>query len=209
MAGARKARDRQSRGASRMGVDYASIVHHYRQEFLPEDQAWFEYYKQLTLSRAIEKAALARGPSDEKFSHQWRIPNAVLNEAKNALLSQQEAIATCGSFDELHKLVEETAGAIPGFGELAAYDTSIRIGAHLDLWPDKIYLHAGTKIGYQALGGNPNAKLAPREEMPPELQVLEPHQIEDVLCIYKAELQGKIASDDARFYQPRKKRKVC
>ncbi len=201
--------DLKDGGASTTDVDYASIVNHYRQEYKPEDQAWFDYYRNLPLSRAIEKAALARGPTGEKFSHQWRIPNSVLNDAKDALLSQEKAIASCSSFDELHVLIRETAGAIPGFGELATYDSAIRLGAHLNLWPTKIYLHAGTKAGYEALGGHPRAEYAQRNEMPVELRALQPYELEDILCIYKAELRGEITRGDPRFCQSPKNRRVC
>jgi hypothetical protein len=41
---------------------------------------------------------------------------------------------------------------IPGIGELAVYDTALRIGARLGLEPAKVYLHAGTRAGAKALG---------------------------------------------------------
>jgi hypothetical protein len=32
------------------------------------------------------------------------------------------------------------------------YDTALRIGAKLKLFPTKVYLHAGTRLGARALG---------------------------------------------------------
>jgi hypothetical protein len=43
---------------------------------------------------------------------------------------------------------------IKGFGELAVYDCSLRVGSYLNLLPDKIYLHAGTRKGAEALKMN-------------------------------------------------------
>jgi hypothetical protein len=190
-------------------MNYTTIVNHYREEYASEDEEWVAYYRGLSLEDAIKNAALARGPSGEKFSHQRRIPNEVLLDAKDALLSQAKAIAACQTFDELYEIVAATAGIIPGVGELTVYDTSTRLGSHLGLRPDKVYLHAGTRAGYVALGGDPRATHARREELPDDLQVLEPYEIEDVLCIYKAELSGEIAPSDPRFCGHRSRRKSC
>ena len=47
------------------------------------------------------------------------------------------------------KIVEECK--VKGFGELSIYDTAVRIGAHLRIEPDKVYLHAGAREGIKAL----------------------------------------------------------
>jgi len=50
------------------------------------------------------------------------------------------------------KLIDTALEPIPGLGELYVYDTTLRIGAKLNLFPDKVYLHAGTRLRERALG---------------------------------------------------------
>ena len=78
---------------------------------------------------------------------------------------------------------------VGGLGELYVYDTALRIGAKLNLLPNKVYLHAGTRSGAEALGFDGKATVLNVSDLPRELQKLEPHEIEDVLCIFKADLK--------------------
>ena len=79
---------------------------------------------------------------------------------------------------------------ISGAGELYVYDTSLRIGAKSNLLPTKVYLHAGTRVGARALGLDGQAKTLEVSMLPPEFRQLEPHEIEDVLCIFKVDLKA-------------------
>jgi hypothetical protein len=96
--------------------------------------------------------------------------------------------------------VAETIGGIPGIGDLTVYDTAIRIAAHRGLSPRRVYLHAGTRDGARALG-------VPRDRawvMPRELRRLRPMEIEDCLCIYKAELRRWADGKTWRFREQRR-----
>jgi hypothetical protein len=73
-------------------------------------------------------------------------------------------------------------------GELYVYDTSLRIGAYMGIWPQKVYLHAGTRKGAKALGFPSTARSIDPLAMPIEMSQLEPREMEDFLCIYKAHL---------------------
>lgn len=77
---------------------------------------------------------------------------------------------------------------VSGSDELYVYDTTLRIGAKLGLLPKKVYLHAGTRVGAKALGFDGNARTLEISVLPKELRQLEPHEIEDALCIFKSEL---------------------
>lgn len=100
-------------------------------------------------------------------------------------------IEKCVHFDELFSLVEKLLLPIKGIGELYVYDTTLRIGANLNLLPTKIYLHAGTRTGAKRIGFQGTKKAIEVSELPPVLQQLKPFEIEDVLCIFKNEL-GKV-----------------
>jgi hypothetical protein len=48
-----------------------------------------------------------------------------------------------------------------------------------------VYLHAGTRTGARALGLAARAATLDVSELPAEFHSLEPHEVEDVLCIFK------------------------
>jgi hypothetical protein len=94
-------------------------------------------------------------------------------------------IANCESFDELLILVEAATAKIRRFGELAAYDTALRIGAWLKLSPELVYLHAGTRMGAMRLGLGRGKRYIALGDLPIELGELSADQAEDLLCIFK------------------------
>lgn len=142
---------------------------------------------ELNLEAAIDRASLARTPDGRRYDHQRRLPDAVLQEVRGRL--QMGGFQRCQGFDDVFKVVDESIGDVRGVGELMVYDTALRIGAYLGLLPQVIYLHRGTRVGARALGLNtPTAGTLLIEDLPPELRVLEPHEVEDVLCIFKSEL---------------------
>jgi hypothetical protein len=57
-------------------------------------------------------------------------------------------------------------------------------------FPTKVYLHAGTRRGVRALGLDYSADVLKVSALPKELRSLEPHELEDILCIFKYELKN-------------------
>jgi len=107
------------------------------------------------------------------------------------LLENLPALQGASSFDELFELVEALIRPIYGIGELAVYDTALRIGERLGLEPTKVYLHRGTREGAKALGLAYRRKAIELAELPTELRSLPARELEDVLCIYKDEFTGR------------------
>jgi len=105
------------------------------------------------------------------------------------LLANAQRIRQSKSFDDLFNLVDTGLEPVSGIGELYVYDTSLRIGAKQNLLPQMVYLHAGTRIGARALGLKIQAVALKPLAFPPEFRQLEPHEIEDVLCIFKDEIK--------------------
>lgn len=94
------------------------------------------------------------------------------------------------TFVELHNAIETLK--IDGIGDLTIYDTATMIGCPIGVYPEVVYLHAGTADGAKALGIN--GATATKEqfvEVCDAFEKLEPIQIEDFLCIYKDQLAGK------------------
>ena len=164
----------------------AQIVDHYIKNHRKNAEKELQWFKiQKTLKDAVENAGLAKRPSGKRFDHQRRIPQKVLIEAKNRLISNLKRIKEAKNFDELYNEIYSLISDINGIGLLYIYDTALRIGAYLGLEPNKVYLHAGTLQGARNLGISTKNKIIAVHYFPKELQRLKPREIEDCLCIYK------------------------
>jgi len=172
-----------------MGAIYMSIstiINVYIRKFRPLTVEELNFYReQSSLRPVIERAALAINSKGKRQAHQRRLSRSTLDEAQKLLLANIEPIERVKDFDELIHLIEVLLYSVTGIGELYIYDTSLRIGAWLKLFPEKIYLHAGTREGARALGISRKAKTIEPGSLPIEFQKLEPYEIEDVLCIFK------------------------
>jgi hypothetical protein len=167
-----------------------AIVRTYIRKIRPRAQAEIDWFaQQPSLDAVIEKAALAINRKGKRYSHQRRLKKAALKQALRALLDESGAIEQTHNFDDLFKLIGAAVKPIPGIGELYVYDTSLRIGAKLNLFPTMVYLHAGTRRGARALGLNDSEATLKVSALPKEFRILEPHELEDLLCIFKDELK--------------------
>ena len=184
------------------------IARSYVQNCRRHAQAELAYFQGLqTPEEALTRAATAR-LRNGKHSHQNRIPPAVLEESRRRLVDNLRRIKNAQSFDDLFDLVERISGPIHGIGELAVYDTALRIGARFGLEPTKVYLHAGTRDGAKKLLGiNGRRKTIELEELPAALRSFSAREIEDLLCIYKDGPDD--LTPDCRPAQPRRRRGPC
>lgn len=154
-----------------------------------DELRWFA--DQPSLKAAIHMAGTATGEHG-KLVHQWRRPRALLRAFANRLTGRIDAIRNARSFDALYDIVE--SAALKGIAALTIYDTALRIGAFLNVEPEDVYLHAGTKVGARALGFHRRETLSERE-LPNAFRRLTPSEIEDCLCIYKDDLTATAASN--------------
>jgi|SRR5215472_6933853 len=166
---------------------WTAILRHYDANGRRRSADELNWFSQLpSLNLAIARAALATDSRGKRFGHQCRIRAGSLAEAHNALRRARSSIHRSRSFDELLGIITFALDEVAGIGELFCYDTAFRIGGHLRLYPQKIYLHSGTRQGARALGIRVRHKDALEvTELPTELRCLSPHEVEDVLCIYK------------------------
>jgi hypothetical protein len=146
-----------------------------------------------TLEEAVERAIMSVTFDGKRHPHQTRIPGERLEEARDRLLSAIPDLKNYRGFAELFEFVEWVIKPIHGIGELVVYDTSTRIGYKLGLYPERVYLHRGTRDGAYALGlGRGRATIAV-EELPEPFHQLTADELEDCLCVYKEALE-RIAS---------------
>jgi hypothetical protein len=155
-----------------------------------------DYVTQPNLADAVRAAALSKLPGGRRHPHQRRIPGRVLQRAATALANTNLPVAP---FEDLHQAVRRTIGPLRGIGELAVYDVAYRIGAHLGLEPDLVYLHAGTREGARALGLGGAA--VSKSELPNAFHRLSCGEIEDCLCIYKNDLRRLAARGSFRTHR--------
>lgn len=141
---------------------------------------------QKTLACAIEVAAKAIDDQNKIHSHQRRVGRARLNFFADQLKLKKTYIKQAKTFEELLLTIESVKCA--RIADLTYYDTATRIGAYLDLFPDKIYLHTGTRVGAKYLLGNINGRnFITLEELPKDFlkHDLTASEFEDILCIFK------------------------
>jgi hypothetical protein len=170
-----------------------AIIRHYLKHFQPiheHELRWFQ--NQSSLDEALRIAGEAQDEETHRYKHQRRVKSRAIREATRRLADSHDEIRGCSSFHDLWNLLVLRLSPIEGIGELYIYDTALRIGAHLRLTPEKVYLHAGTRIGARRLGFVPASDgskrwLEPRE-LPALLRDLAPSDVENLLCIYKSRL---------------------
>ena len=155
--------------------------HHKKKEF-----DWFR--QQTSLETTINLATKAKDENGKHYSHQRRILRTSISEANKILLEKHNALQKCKSFHELWLLIKKSLEIVNGIGELYIYDTALRIGAFLNLFPDRVYLHSGTLKGARAFGYVTKKKeWLNFDELPKVFSELYAYEIEDLLCIYKNE----------------------
>jgi hypothetical protein len=170
-----------------------TVIRHYLLHYQPlhdHELVWFQ--SQSSLEDALKIAGRAQDDQGHRYSHQRRIKSLAIAEATKRLMESHDDLRNCSSFHELWSFITSLLTSVEGIGELYIYDTALRIGAHLGLTPEKVYLHAGTRIGATRFG-----LLSPRDgpkqwlnsgELPALLHDVRSSDVENLLCIYKSQL---------------------
>ena len=160
-------------------------------------ELWHFRSRARTDEEAVSDAALARRPNGKRHPHQYRIPLASLRKSRRLLLKNLPKIRRKKSFQELIDLVEDLTEEVERWGELAVYDTALRIGARFGLEPEKVYVHRGTRDGVHKLRLDGKLRFDGRREtielddLPAPIRKLKPREAEDFLCIYKKRLPSR------------------
>ncbi len=184
-------------------MDLSAVVRHYRRHIQSKAEAELESFrKEPTLAVAVRRAALATTPDGHRDRHHRRRQQKELERASEVLAARLAEIAEASNFAKLHTLCEKALGPLHDLGELYVYDTALRIGAKTGMLPRRIYLHRGTRAGAKALGLDTSGKALDVSDLPEALRELEPHELEDVLCIYKKYFTGEqpVLDDDPRCW---------
>lgn len=150
---------------------------------LQDVKAIFEKY---ILSDAIEKAAKAIDPtnSDKMFSHQRRVGREKATEGYELLKYREIELSKCQTFKEIIAITDKVMKEIRKLGLLWSYDTALRIGFHLKIYPTDVYMQAGVVKGYfKIFNKKPKGRKVAKREFS-MLADLETYEIENFLCIW-------------------------
>jgi len=148
------------------------------------------YENEPSRSAAIRRAALCETKDGKRHVHQRRIPRGLLEHVETKLQAIRRKLSNAADFEALHHLVEEEIGDMKGIGALTVYDIAQRICAYFGKAPERVYLHAGVRVGARTLGivgDSFDPKILPKP-----FARLAPSEIEDCLCIYKDELMNGV-----------------
>lgn len=169
---------------------HEALIADYIERCRPHAERELRYFKVLrSLDEAVSRASLAELPSGKRHPHQRRIPRNALENSRKLLLDNLPLLQEADTFEDLLHTINTLIRPIRKIGELAVYDTALRIGARLDLEPAKVYVHAGTRTGAVALGFDGRRKSIEMDELSSVFQQLRPREVEDFLCIYKQRLR--------------------
>lgn len=187
------------------------MVEHYRKKWKQRTEDWL---KSLTSGRTEDlwytnficgQANISNDPADNKFCknlHQYRMPSATVKAARGALMNAgldrlQTFPEILGTVIDITRATPDHKG-IPQFGALACYDFALRYAYHRGIHPDRVYLHAGTLTGLNALKSKfPEIKTESDRKfgrtveasmLPEPIASLGNLHIENFLCIYSDHL---------------------
>jgi len=126
----------------------------------------------------------------DKNDNKRGIPFEISKQVRDNLIKRMNDILKARSFDEIYQIVTDCK--VKGFGELSIYDTALRISSHLNIEPDKVYLHAGSRKGAELLEqkgyievGSSKKKFLKIEDLPKPLQNQKADDTQHFFCSMK------------------------
>jgi hypothetical protein len=178
-------RQRSARQSLPQFHSLSDVIDDYIRRHRVSSAAEMDFFRNENFPVAIEYAALYKLANGHRHPHSYRRTPEALAEAYRRLQAIPGEMRKCSSFEALHDLIEREIRGIDDIGSLTVYDVATRIGAHLHLEPEKVYLHSGTEKGARALGLGARRKTLEPAELPIEFGRLTAREIEDCLCLYK------------------------
>lgn len=168
-----------------------NIIKIYKKHKADNPDSWIEFAKsQVNLKEAIRVSSLSINQSNKRHPHQYRLEQKTLNATCDELLLIERKLKAARTFDDLYQLIMSID--VYGLGPLTRYDIATRIGAYLKLYPDRIYLHAGTRTGAKRLLGKVDGEYILKSDLPKPFRSrdITCSEIEDILCIFKDQFNG-------------------
>jgi hypothetical protein len=137
------------------------------------------------LATVIRAAAESRDEDGLPYPHQaknWSFWPDSIPQAMAILPKAEARFQACEDFNAILELVTELVADIPGLRTLYCYDVAFRIGAFLGHFPERVFLHAGTREGAKRLGLPWRRGYLQVSELPEALRQRQPWEVENILC---------------------------
>lgn len=118
-------------------------------------------------------------------SHQRRIGYKNCEEGLLKLLPKEFEFDNATKYRDLMRITDSIAQNTNRLGALWSYDTSLRIGFYLNIYPEAVYIQSGVRDGVRKM--HANLKRIPRTMSAsqfPRLKELEPYEMENFLCVW-------------------------
>jgi hypothetical protein len=185
-----------------MLMTYKEIVDDYKTKQRSRDDNELSYFasNRRSFEEAVLLAGLAINLEGKRLDHMSRLQHDALSRGVTALIKYHAVLSAQADFHSLLQTIYDLLKDISHLGEMYWYDTAIRLGANLGLYPDHIYLHRGTREGAaRVVRDTVDRVFIDVHELPPELvdTSLSPGHYESLLCVYKDELGG--AKESSNF----------
>lgn len=155
----------------------------YRKEHAYHLERRKDYFKSISFSEIVSKAALSTNANGKMFPHQYRVGKAKTELAANKLLQFETEILSAQSFEDIFKYTEEVRKMKIGGGHLWSYDTALHIGFKLGLLPNEVYIQSGVKRGLCQFYKKTKIKRKIDKSFFIGLESLEPYETENFLCV--------------------------
>lgn len=192
-----------------MADSLEKLIDEYRSNFYDGLEKYINSYRELDYEELIKNTSYAlecSNPNEDvskrKFNkrhgHQRERTNKTLDDLYTRLNSIKEELkirvnSNC-TFEDLYNYIASEIyienNKISGVGPLFLYDTSVRIGSHFNILPNKkVYIHYGPKKGLETLFSlklkNDEVSIDIDTFENKKLLELKAYHIENFLCIYK------------------------
>ena len=149
-----------------------------------QERAWWGDPR-LSVQDACRRAMFAFEDEGKRDGHQWVFSKADLQAIGERVAAHAAELETAATFGDLYRRVERALGLGRNCKPLLVYDIARRLGYRLGRDPEEVYLHAGPKIGANALRrGLGRARSRPLRDFPTSIRTrLTLAQAEDFLCL--------------------------
>ncbi|MBI6875571.1 hypothetical protein [Clostridium aciditolerans] len=190
-----------------MSTPLNELVKNYKEKFMEKFEEQLEKFKEIEDYDELIYHSVFKIGSDDKVLAQdnilrFNMANNMYQCLKDDLIKEKISNSLCFTdiLDTVYSLRRNNI--IKYFGPLNLYDCSLRIGAHYNIYPSRVYVHCGSITGAKNLFKNKYDNIIkyynsdnsfpyiPINSLPEELQNLEPHYIEDFLCKFATSFEN-------------------